>query len=160
MTDEIIETVNKDVLRGFKTLQKKKNILYTAAVGSYLTTISDKSMIVYLNAKEIDFKGTFKLARNKLIPVDQDLDASPANAINLIHFEKLKSFEKNMIADFQKYCYEENLFVDIADIIETIDRLFEVYPSFTLYRNTEKAEVMLSFSNTKHKTFLLSKLLG
>jgi len=159
MTEDIIETVNKDVLRGFKTLQKKKNILYTAAVGSYLTTISDKSMIVYSNSKEIDFKGTFKLARNKLIPVDQDLDASPANAINLVHFKKLKSFEKNMITDFQKYCYEENLFVDIADIIDTINRLFDAYSRFTLYKNTEKAEVMLVFSNSKHKTFLLSKLL-
>ncbi len=159
MTEEIIETVNKDVLRGFKTLQKKKNVLYTAASGNYLTSVSDKAMIVYANAKEIDFKGTFKLARNKLIPVEHDLVTNPTSAVSMAHFDKLKSFEKTMIVEFQKYCYEENIHVNIADIIDTIERLFEAYHSFTLYKNTKKAEVMLAFSNSKHKTYLLSKLL-
>lgn len=158
MTEEIIETVNKDVLRGFKTLQKNKNVLFTAATGEYLTSVSDKSMIVYANAKEIYFEGTFKLARNKLIPVEHELVTNPKEAINTNHFDKLKEFDKNMIV-FQKYCYDNDLHVNIADIIDTIGRLLSVYSSFTLYRSTEKAEVMLSFSNSKHKTCLLSKLL-
>ena len=158
MTEEIIDTVNKDVLRGFKTLQKNKNVLLTSASGEYLTTVSDKSMIVYANAKEIHFDGTFKLARNKLIPVEHDLVTTLKEAINTSNFEKLKDFNKNMIV-FQKYCYENNLKVNIADIFDTISRLFNVYSSFTLFKSTTKNEVMLSFSNDKHKTYLLSKLI-
>ena len=158
MTAEIIETVNKDVLKSFKTLQKNKTVLYTTATSEYLVTINDKSMLVYDNPKEIDFEGTFKLARNKLIPVEQDLDSDPANAINLSHFTKLKDFNKNMV-DLQKYCYTEGLTVNISEINDTLDKLLDVYKKYTLYKNTEKDEVMFAFGNTKHKTFLLSKLI-
>jgi hypothetical protein len=158
MTTEIIDSVNKDVLKSFKTLQKNKTVLYTTATSEYLVTINDKSMLVYDNPKEIDFEGTFKLARNKLIPVDQDLDSDPAQAINLNHFTKLKDFNKNMV-ELQKFCYAEGLTVNISEINDTLDRLLDVYKSYTLYKNTEKAEVMFAFGNTKHKTFLLSKLI-
>jgi len=160
MTEELIrENINKEVLRGFKTLQKNKNILYTSANGSYLTSVSDKAMIVYTNPKEIDFKGTFKLARNKLIPVEHKLDSTVNTAINLSQFTKLKTFEKNSMMEFQKYCYEENMYVNIADIHGTIEKLFEAYYSFTLYKHDTESEIMLSFSNSIHKTYLLSKLL-
>jgi len=159
MTDEIIETVNKDVLRGFKTLQKNKNILYTSSDGNYLTSINDKSMIVYANAKEIDFEGTFKLARNKLIPVEQSLDTNPGDAISLSNFDKLKTFDRTMFTEFQKYCYVEQLYVNIAEIFDTVIRLFEVYANFTLYKSNKSNEIMLVFTNRTHKTFLLSKLL-
>ena len=159
MTEEIIESVNKDVLKGFKTLQKTNSVLYTIATDNYLTSISDKTMLIYANAKEIDFKGTFKLTRNKLIPVEHNLITDPESTINIENFDKLKTFEKNMIVDFQKYCYEKNIHVNIADIIETIERLLEVYSSFTFYINRTKSEVMLYFSNKKHKTYLISKLI-
>lgn len=158
MTDTIIETVNKDVLKSFKTLQKNKTVLYTTAKSEYLVSINDRSMIVYDNPKEIDFEGTFKLARNKLIPVEQDLDTNPEHAISLSHFEKLKDFNKNMV-ELQQFCYEQGLKVNIAEIVDTLDRLLDVYRNFTLYKNTEKDEVMFAFGNTKHKTFLLSKLI-
>lgn len=158
MNDIIIESVNKDVLKSFKTLQKNKNILYTTAHKEFLTTISDKSMIIYDNPNEIDFEGTFKLTRNKLIPVDHDLNIDPEYAISLSHFTKLKEFNKNL-SELQRYCYNNNLTVNVAEIVETIESLLGVYKSYTLYRNTEKNEVMLAFSNAKHKTFLLSKLL-
>lgn len=158
MTEEIIESVDRDVLKSFKTLQKNKTVLYTTAISEYLVSINDKTMIVYDNPKEIDFEGTFKLARNKLIPVEEELETNPANAINLSHFIKLKDFNRNIV-DLQKFCYSENLTVNIAEIIETLDRLLVVYKSYTLYKNKEKREVMFAFGNSKHKTFLLSKLI-
>ena len=158
MTDTIIDSVNKDVLRSFKTLQKNKTVLYTSATSEYLISINDKSMIVYDNPKEIDFEGTFKLARNKLIPVEQDLCTDPKYAINLSHFTKLKDFNKNMV-ELQKFCYAEGLTVNISEINDTLDKLLDVYGKYTLHKNNEKDEVMFTFGNTKHKTFLLSKLI-
>lgn len=158
MTTEIIDTVNKEVLKSFKTLQKNKSVLYTTATSEYLVSINDKSMIVYDNPKEIDFEGTFKLARNKLIPVEQDLDTDPAYAINLSHFTKLKDFNKNLV-ELQKFCYDEHITVNIAEIVDTLDNLLSVYGKYTLYKNNEKGEVMFAFGNTKHKCFLLSKLI-
>lgn len=158
MTTEIIDSVDKGVLKSFKTLQKNKTVLYTNATSRHLISINDKSMIVYDNANEIDFEGTFKLARNKLIPVEQDLNTDPSGAINLSQFDKLKDFNKNMV-DLQKFCYEEKLTVNISEINDTLGRLLDVYRGYTLYKNTEKDEVMFAFSSNKHKTFLLSKLI-
>ena len=64
---DIIDTINKDVLKSFKYLQRDKTNLYTSATKEYLTTINDNSMIIYGNPKEINFEGTFRLTRNKLI---------------------------------------------------------------------------------------------
>lgn len=154
----IIETVNKDVLKSFKSLQKKKNILYTESNGTSLTAITEKTMIVYTNPKEINFKGTYKLTRSKLIPVEYSL-SSDLDVIGSDKLERIKSFDKNKIDAFQIFCYEENLYVNIAEIIDTIEKLFEVYSEFTLYKNTEKKEVVLEFSKSGHKTYLISKLL-
>ena len=43
---DIIDTINKDVLKSFKYLQRDKTNLYTSATKEYLTTINDKSMII------------------------------------------------------------------------------------------------------------------
>lgn len=160
MTDtlEIIENVNKDVLKSFKCLQRDKANLYTSATKEYLTTINDKSMIVYDNPKEIDFEGTFRLTRNKLIPVDDcELNTDPERAINLNHFKQLGEFGKN-IADLQKFCYDKNVRINMAYVTETLEQLISVYKHYKLYRNLEKEEVMFVFQNAKHKTYLLSKL--
>jgi len=158
MTDTIIDSVDKGVLKSFKTLQKNKTVLYTNATSRHLISINDKSMIVYDNAKEIDFEGTFKLARNKLIPVEHELNTDPSGAISMSHFDKLKDFNKNMV-ELQKFCYEEGVNVNISEINDTLNRLLDVYRGYTLYKNTEKNEVMFAFSNNKHRTFLLSKLI-
>ncbi len=165
-TDEVVvpagvavyDHINKDVLKSFKNLQREKTYLYTSAVNEYLTCISDKSMIVYDNPKEIDFEGTFRLTRNKLIAVeDYNLGTSPERAIDLSHFKLLGSFGKNIL-ELQKFCYDKNVRINMADITPTIDQLISVYKTYKLYENTEQAEVMLVFSNSSHKTYLLSKL--
>ncbi len=154
----IYDHINKDVLKSFKNLQREKTYLYTSAVNEYLTCISDKSMIVYDNPEEIDFEGTFRLTRNKLISVDDhNLGTSPEQAINLAHFKQLGSFGKNIL-ELQKFCYDKNIRINMADITPTIDQLISVYKTYKLYENTEKAEVMFVFSNSSHKTYLLSKL--
>lgn len=161
MTEEldIIESVNKEVLRSFKCLQRDKNNLYTMAVKEFLTSINDKSMIVYDNPLEIDFEGTFRLTRNKLIPVDDCvLTTDPTYAINLNHFKHLGDFNKN-INDLQKFCYDKNIRINMVDINESIDNLISLYKNYKLYRNLEKEEVMFVFQNAKHKTYLLSKLI-
>lgn len=154
----IIDTVNKDVLKSFKNLQREKTYLYTSAVNEYLTSINDKSMIVYDNPDEIDFEGTFRLTRNKLIPVeDHELGTSPEQAINLNHFKHLGDFNKN-ITELQKFCYDKNIRINMAYITSTITQLISVYKNYKLYENTKQAEVMFVFNNSKHKTYLLSKL--
>lgn len=154
----IVDHVNRDVLKSFKQLQKEKTYLYTSATKDYLTSINDKTMIVYDNPKEIDFEGTFRLTRNKLIPVDEhELGTSPENAINLNHFKHLGDFGKN-ITDLQKFCYDNNVRINMAYITSTIMQLISVYKSYKLYENTDQEEVMFVFSNNKHKTYLLSKL--
>lgn len=153
-----IETVNKNILKGFKSLQKNKNILYTIANNSHLTSICDKTMIVYSNPTEIDFEGTFKLIRSKLISLDENLCSIP-NIQSQSNFTKLKSFNKLQINNFQKYCYENSIFVNIADIIDPINKLFDVYNEFTLYSHLTKSEILISFQQNEHKTVLISKLL-
>lgn len=154
----IYDHINKDVLKSFKNLQREKTYLYTSAVNEYLTCISDKSMIVYDNPDEIDFEGTFRLTRNKLIAVDDhNLGTSPEQAINLSHFKLMGSFGNNIL-ELQKFCYDKNLRINMADITPTINQLISVYKGYKLYENTEKAEVMFVFSNSSHKTYLLSKL--
>ena len=154
----IYDHINKEVLKSFKNLQREKSYLYTSAVNEYLTCINDKSMIVYDNPNEIDFEGTFRLTRNKLIAVDDhNLGTSPEKAIDLSHFKLLGTFGKH-ISELQKFCYDKNVRINMADITPTIDQLISVYKNYKLYENTEKAEVMFVFSNSHHKTYLLSKL--
>lgn len=154
----IYDHINKEVLKSFKNLQREKTYLYTSAVNEYLTCLNDRSMIVYDNPDEIDFEGTFRLTRNKLISVDEhNLGTSPEQAINLNHFKLLGSFGKH-INELQKFCYDKNVRINMADITPTIDQLISVYKNYKLYENTEKAEVMFVFSNQDHKTYLLSKL--
>ena len=158
MTDTIIETVNKEVLKSFKTLQKNKSILYTTATDEHLISINDKSIIIYDNPQEIDFEGTFKLTRNKLIPVEHELETDVESLIDLSKFTKLKSFNWDL-TKLQKYCYDEKLRINIPEINETVSKLLEVYRSFTLYKNIERDEVLFLFGNAKHKCFLISKLI-
>jgi len=158
MNQEIKTSVNKEVLKSFKPLQKNKVILYTIAHDEYLVSINDKSMIVYDNPSEIDFKGTFKLTRNKLIPVaDCALNTNTVQAIDLTQFTKLGEFGKNM-DDLQKFCYDQGVRLNLIDIFDSVEQLLSVYKHFKLYKNNNKAEIMLTFKNDKHKTFLLSKL--
>ena len=157
-TAEIIDTVNKDVLKSFKNLKCEKTYLYTSATNKYLTSINDKSMIVYGNPKEIYFEGTFRLTRNKLIPVeDYDLGSTPEKAIDLKKFKLLDSFGKN-INDLQKFCYDRNIRINMAYISPTIIQLISVYKKYKLYQNNDKEEVMFVFENGTHSTYLLSKL--
>jgi len=150
--------VNKEVLKSFKCLQVDKANLYTSATKDYLTSINDKSMIVYDNPNEIDFEGTFRLTRNKLIPVDDhSLGTSPEKAIELSQFNFLANFGSN-ISDLQKYCYDNQVRVNMAYVTSTIIRLVSIYESYKLYENVHKSEVMFVFNNSKHKTYLLSKL--
>jgi hypothetical protein len=159
MTTDIIDTVNKDVLKSFKHMKKEKTYLYTSATNEYLSCINDKSMIVYDNPDEIDFEGTFRLTRNKLMPVvDHDLGTSPESAIDLNHFKYLNDFNKN-IAELQRFCYDNNIRLNTADITQTLTQLISVYKSYRLYKNTKHEEVMFVFSNSEHKTYLLSKLI-
>ncbi len=155
---DIIDNVNREVLKSFKNLQREKTNLYTSACNEYLTCINDKTMIVYDNPEEIDFEGTFRLTRNKLVPVtDQTLGTSPEKAIDLKNFNYLGSFGKN-ITDLQAFCYDRNVRVNMVTMTAPITQLISIYKKFKLYENTEKNEVMFVFNNNKHKTYLLSKL--
>lgn len=154
----IYDHINRDVLKSFKHLQKEKTYLYTSATKEYLTSINDKSMIVYDNPTEINFEGTFRLTRNKLIPVDDhDLGTSPEEAININQFQFLHTFGKN-ITELQKYCYDKSIRINMAYITLTITQLISVYGKYNLYESKERDEVMFVFSNGTHKTYLLSKL--
>jgi len=154
----IYDHINRQVLKSFKHLQREKTYLYTSATKEYLTSINDKSMIVYDNPKEINFEGTFRLTRNKLIPVDDhDLGTSPERAININQFQLLNTFGKN-ITELQKFCYDKNIRINMAYIALTITQLIDVYEGYKLYESKERDEVMFVFSNGKHKTYLLSKL--
>ena len=156
---DIIDTINKDVLKSFKYLQRDKTNLYTSATKEYLTTINDNSMIIYGNPKEINFEGTFRLTRNKLIPVDDcELTTDPENAINLNNFKHLGDFGK-YTADLQKFCYDKNVRINMVYITETLEQLISIYKYYKLYKNLEKDEVMFVFQNAKHKTYFLSKLI-
>jgi len=155
---DVIETVNKDVLKSFRSLQMEKANLYTSATKYYLTSVNDKSMIIYDNPQEIDFEGTYKITRNKLVPVDYySLEISPKKAIDLSQFKFLKDFGSN-ITDLQKFCYDQQVRVNMAYIVSTITQLVSVYGSYKLYENNRKSEVMFVFANNTHKTYLLSKL--
>lgn len=161
MTEEInlIDSVNKEILKSFKSLQRNKNILYTAASDEYLTSINDKSMIIYDNAIEVDFEGTYKLTRNKLIPVDDYiLDTKPSDITNLSNFKKIGDFGKNT-DDLQKFCYDKNIRINLIEIFESLEQLISVYKYYSLYMHNDKKEVMFVFINAKHKTYLLSKLI-
>jgi len=154
----IYDHINKDVLKSFKFLQREKTNLYTSATKEYLTSINDKSMIIYDNPNEIDFEGTFRLTRNKLITVDDHtLNTSPEQAIDLSNFTLLETFGKN-INDLQKFCYDKNIRINMAYITLTVIQLISVYKSYKLYESKKKDEVMFVFSNTKHNTYLLTKL--
>lgn len=154
----VYDHVNRDVLKSFKNLQQEKTFLYTSATNEYLTCISDKAMIVYDNPKEIDFEGTYRLTRNKLIAVDtHNLGTSPEKAINLEHFTQLGSFGRN-ISELQRFCYDGNVRINMADITPTIEQLLTVYKNYKLYSNNNKAEVMFVFNTSQHKTYVLSKL--
>lgn len=158
-TSEIIDTVNREVLKSFKNIQREKANLYTLARNEYLTCLDDKSMIVYDNPSEIDFEGTFRLTRNKLIPVaDRELDASPEEAIDLKNFDYLGDFGKN-VNDLQKFCYDHSIRINMANMSQTIAQLTSIYNTYKLYKNTGKNEVMCVFNNTKHRTYFLSKLI-
>lgn len=157
-TLDIIDTVNREVLKSFKCLQVEKANLYTSATKDYLTSINDKSMIVYDNPLEINFEGTFRLTRNKLIPVDDhSLGTSPEKAIALNQFRFLGEFGSN-ISDLQRFCYDNRVRVNMAYVTSTIIQLVGVYGSYKLYESKHKSEVMFVFDNNKHKTYLLSKL--
>lgn len=157
-TSEVIDTVNREVLKSFKHLQREKANLYTLAQKDYLTCLDDKSMIVYDNPDEIDFEGTFRLTRNKLIPVtDRELNASPKEAIDLKNFDYLGDFGKN-VNDLQKFCYDHSIRINMANMSQTIEQLILIYNSYKLYKNVEKNEVMCVFNNSQHKTYFLSKL--
>lgn len=154
----IYDHINKDVLKSFKNLQRDKTFLYTSATKEYLTSINDKSMIVYDNPQEIDFEGTYRVVRNKLVPVDDhELGASPEEAINLNQFKFLNTFGKN-ITELQKYCYDKRVRINMAYITNTITLLIGIYKSYTLFESKDRDEVMFVFDNGKHKTYLLSKL--
>lgn len=155
----VIETVNRDVLKSFKNIQREKANLYTLACNEYLTCLDDKSMIIYDNPEEIDFEGTFRLTRNKLIQVsDRELNASPEEAINLKNFSFLGDFGKN-VNDLQKFCYDKSIRINMVNMSQTIEQLVSIYNSYKLYRSTEKNEVMCVFNNSNHKTYFLSKLI-
>lgn len=157
-TATIIDKVNKDVLKSFKTLHRVNNIIYTAAKDNCLAAISDRSMLIYGNPNEIDFEGTFRLTRSKLIPIEPELGIQPNSLIDPTKFSKLKTFNKSL-TDLQKFCYENHLAVDMSVLIETIESLVGVYKSYTLYKKLGEREVMFEFSNKNHKTYLLAKLL-
>ena len=156
---DIIETVNRGILKAFKQLQKEKTNLYTTATKNrFLTSINDKSMIVYDNSEEIYFDGTFRLTRNKLTPLqDHELENSPEKVIGLSNFTHLSDFDKN-ITELQKFCYDSNVRINIAYINQSITQLLSVYKSFKLYKHNTLDEVILVFSIDHHKTYLLSKL--
>jgi hypothetical protein len=156
---DVIGTVNKEVLKSFRSLQSDKTNFYTSAVKFYLTSINDKAMIVYDNPQEIDFEGTFKITRNKLVPVTcYNLKSSPEKAINLAQFNLLGDFGSNL-ADLQKYCYDKPLRINLINIITALIQLVSVYGSFKLYENKNRAEVMFVFVDKAHKTYLLSKMI-
>lgn len=155
----IYDHINKEVLKSFKNLQKEKSYLYTSAVNEYLTCINDKSMIVYDNPDEIDFEGTFRLTRNKLIAVDDCVLAScPEKSIDLHNFKFLGAFGKN-ISDLQKFCYDHSIRINMAYITPTVDQLLAIYKNYKLYLHTSESQVMFVFSNKEHKTYLLNKLI-
>jgi hypothetical protein len=155
----IIDTVNRDVLKSFKNLNREKSHLYTSAKDEYLTCMDDKSMIVYDNPNEIDFEGTFRLTRSKLIPVaEHELSSSPEEAIDLKHFDFLGEFGKH-VSDLQKFCYDKSIRINMATMTPTIEQLISIYKTYKLYKNNDKNEVMCVFNNDLHKTYFLSKLI-
>lgn len=155
---EVIDTVNREVLKSFKSLNREKTYLYASAKNEYLTCMDDKSMIVYDNPNEIDFEGTYRLTRSKLIPVEEELNTSPEDAINLSNFNFLGDFGKNM-SELQKFCYDNSIRINMATMTPAIEQLVSIYNNYKLYKNTGKNEVMCVFNNDCHKTYFLSKLI-
>ena len=116
-------------------------------------------MIIYGNPKEINFEGTFRLTRNKLIPVDDcELTTDPENTINLNNFKHLGDFGK-YTADLQKFCYDKNVRINMVYITETLEQLISIYKYYKLYKNLEKDGVQqqlatFAFADFSNAAFL------
>jgi len=152
----IITDINKNVLKSFKPLQRLKEDLYVSAKNNRLTTVTEKVMIVYHNEKEIKFEGTYRIARNKLVPVELDLDTD--KTVNLDDFKLLKEFSFNMDV-FQRYCYENKILVDFYRLFSVLEKIEKLFDRFKFYVDEKTNRSLIHLENENESILIFNKLL-